>query len=346
MPGAAGSSGDIKAGHGTLSVGYRNAYANQFFLNAHRNTQLTQAEQPTRLWNTLDLTGTYQLTKRVNLQATVPLQWNQATFLVPTEGPAGGPLGDAFRQRLSTAGVGDILLVERTWLFNPDNVKRGNVLLGLGLKLPTGNYRGNNRWTGGAPGLWNNKASPQTILIGDGGVDILAEILAYRIVKYPVRRTNLFAVASYIVTPRGTNGVPSQNFLDGPPISTSLLTQNSLVNSVPDSYSLRAGAIIPSPFKDNKYLKPFSGLIAYRWDGSPQRDFIGNSNGFRQPGFFMAVELGLFYQNKRHLLQATTPISFLRYASFNSGGELQGSPAPRTTAFSPASVNVRYTYYF
>ncbi len=295
------------------------------------------------MWNTLDLTGTYQLTKRVNLQATLPLQWNQATFLVPFQD---GPLSQNFRQRLSTAGVGDIVLMERTWLFDPDNVKRGNVLLGLGLKLPTGDYRGGNRYTGGAPGLWNNKPAPLTILIGDGGVDVLAEILAYRIVKYPVRKTNLFAVGSYLITPRGTTGVPSQNFLLGPPVATSPLTQNSLVNSVPDVYSLRTGMIIPSPFKENKYLRPLSGLIAYRWDGSPQRDFIGSSKGFRQPGFFMAVELGLFYQNKNHLIQASTPISFLRYASFNSGGEEQGSPAPRTTAFSPASLNLRYTYYF
>jgi len=343
VPGAAGTSGDIKSGHGTLSVGYRSVYANQYFLNSQVFRQLNQQEQPTRFWNTVDLTGTYQLTKRVNLQATVPLQFNQATFLVPF---TDGPLAESFRQRLSTAGVGDIVLMERTWLFNPDNVKRGNVLLGLGLKLPTGNYRGGNTWTGGGPGVWNNKPAPLTILIGDGGVDVLAEILAYRIVKYPVRRTNLFAVGSYQFAPRGTTGVPSQNLLLGPPISTSPLARNSLVNSVPDVYSLRAGMIVPSPFKNNKYLSPLSGLVAYRWDGSPQKDLIGNSNGFRQPGFFMAVELGLFYQHKRHLVQATSPISFVRYASFDSGGERPGSPAPRTTAFSPASLNLRYTYFF
>lgn len=343
VPGAAGTSGEIKPGHGTLSLGYRNVYANQYFLNAHIDSNETRAERPTRLWNTLDLTGTYQLTRRVNLQATLPLQWNQASLLIPLNE---GPLAQSFRQRLSTAGVGDILLMERTWLFDPENVKRGNVSFGLGLKLPTGNYRGNNKWPGLGPGVWNNKPAPLTILVGDGGVDVLAEILAYRIVKFPVRKTNLFAVGSYLITPRGTTGVPSQNFLFGPPISTSPLTQNSLVNTVPDSYSLRAGMIVPSPWKDNKYLKPFSGLIAYRWDGSPQRDFIGNSKGFRQPGFFMAVELGLFYQKGRHLVQATSPISFLRYGSFNSGGELQNSPAPRTTAFSPASLAVRYTYFY
>jgi hypothetical protein len=343
VPGAAGTSGEIKPGHGTLSLGYRNVYANQYFLNGSVFREENRLEEPTRLWNTLDLTGTYQLTRRVNLQATVPLQWNQATFLVPfTEGPA----AEAFRQRLSTSGVGDLLLVERTWLMDPERVKRGNVLVGLGLKLPTGNYRGGNTWTGGGPGVWNNKPAPLTIMIGDGGVDVLAEVLAYRIVRFPVKKTNFFAVGSYLITPQGTTGIPSQNLLIGPPISTSPLTQNSLVNTIPDVYSLRAGMIIPSPWKENKYLRPFSGLIAYRWDGSPQRDFIGNSNGFRQPGFFMAVELGLFYQHKRHLVQATSPISFVRYASFDSGGELQNSPAPRTTAFSPASLAVRYTYFF
>lgn len=343
MPGAAGTSGDIKPGHGTLSLGFRNVYANQYFLNSHIFRSFNRVEQPTRLWNTLDLTGTYQLTRRVNLQATMPLQWNQASFLIPF---TKGPVAESFRQRLSTAGVGDIVLMERTWLFNPENVKRGNVLLGLGLKLPTGNYRGNNNWTGVGPGVWNNKPAPLTIMIGDGGVDVLAEILAYRVVKFPVRQTNLFAAGSYLITPRGTTGIPSQNVLQGIAIATSPLTRNSLVNTVADVYSLRAGAIIPSPFKDNKYLRPLSGLIAYRWDGSPQRDFIGSSKGYRQPGFFMAVELGLFYQKQRHLLQASTPISFLRYAAFDSGGEQQGSPAPRTTAFSPASLNVRYTYFF
>ncbi len=62
--------------------------------------------------------------------------------------------------------------------------------------------------------------------------------------------------------------------------------------------------------------------------------------------FSVAVELGLFYQNKRHLVQAMTPISFVRYASFNSGGEKAREPCARTTAFSPASLAFRYTYFF
>lgn len=342
MPGAAGTSSDIQPGHGTLSVGYRNVYANQYFLNSHVFTSANRSQQPTRLWNTVDMTATYQLTKRVNTQITVPLQFNQASFLVPFTSNA---LGPTFRQRLSTAGVGDITLIGRTWVLDPENARKGNILVGLGLKLPTGNYRGNNYWTGGGPGVYTNKPAPLTILIGDGGVDVLVEVLAFRVLRYPVRNTNAFAVASYLITPRETTGIPSQNLLVGPPISTSPLTQNSLVNTVPDVYSIRGGLIVPCPLRESKWLRPLSGLIGYRWEGSPQVDFIGGSNGFRQPGFFMAVELGLFYQYKRHLLQASCPISFLRYASFDSA-EKKGSPAPRTTAFSPASLNLRYTYFF
>lgn len=269
---------------------------------------------------------------------------NQASSLLPLTPNQFGP---SYRQYLSTSGVGDLLLIGRSWVLNPDQAKKGNILLGLGLKLPTGNKVGRNNWNGGNPSApFGPNPAPLTIIVGDGGVDVLVEALGYKVINFPLQNTNLFAVGSYLITPGNTTGIPSQNLLLGPPVSTSPLTQNSLRNTIPDIYSVRTGLIIPCPGAEKqKWLKPLSGLVSYRWEGSPQYDFIGGSKGFRQPGFFMAVDLGLFYQLRRHLVQVSCPVSFIRYAS-GDGSEGQGSPAPRTTAFSPASLSLRYTYYF
>ncbi len=107
--------------HGTLSWACRNVYANQFFLNQH---VFTQEKSATVTYPPLEYAGSdgdlSANQEGLICKATLPLQWNQASLLIPfTEGTA----GRNFRQRLSTAGVGDILLVERTWLLDPERVK-------------------------------------------------------------------------------------------------------------------------------------------------------------------------------------------------------------------------------
>lgn len=344
VPGAAGSDSQIKPGQFTLSLGWRGARADTYYFYARPYNFLNVREKPTRAWDTLDLTGTYQVTPRFNLAASVPLNINRATFLQPGNG---SPF--EARQIINASSVGDMSIMGRTWLWKPNESPRGNILFGAGLKLPTGNFRASDTYSDFTGQHLRKQPVPLTIMPGDGGVDVVLEALGYRSVKFPVKGSTVFAQGNYIIAARDTNKIPSQVATSGNPeffLNPAVLTNNANVNTVPDVYAVRTGLIVPFfPKAKTPFKKSLLWQLAYRWEGSPQKDFIGGSRGYRQPGFFMAVEPGVYCNYKRHLLQVSVPISFVRMA-LPDLSEKQGSPDPRTTAFAPASINVRYTYLF
>lgn len=341
MPGAPAKESDLKPGHFSLSVGYRNVSANQYFLNSKVFTRENQLQKPSRTWNTLDVTGTYQATKRVNLALTLPVVLNKMSFLEPGDG---GPL--ELQQRLYGSSIGDILLVGRSWVLDPERKIKGNVMLGTGLKFPTGNFRQQGTYADSTGTIRTRKAIPLTIMPGDGGLGILFEGLAYRQVNFPLRSSTLFAYGNYMVTPRNTTNTPSQVQTTLNPIFlVNPASQTAFLNTVPDTFSVRTGYLFGVPKAKSRWLKGLNFQIGYRFEGSPVRDLFGRSDGFRQPGYFMAVEPGIFYKYKRHLVSCTVPISFLRVAQADIA-QKNGSPDDRTTAFSPASVNLRYTYAY
>jgi len=238
----------------------------------------------------------------------------------------------------------------RTWVLDPEQNKKQNFQVGLGLKLPTGNFREKGVYSDftGSPASRTSKPVPLTIMPGDGGLGILVEGLAYRVLNFPIKRSQVFAYGNYLLTPRNTTNVASQVFTSGDPsfiLNPVVLAAGANVNTTPDTYSIRAGYVFPIPRVKEPLLQGLRLTAGYRFDGSPRRDLIGGSRGYRQPGFFMAFEPGLFYQYKRHLVSLTCPISFLRNAEADSA-QKRGAPYPRTTAFAPASINLRYIYNF
>src|SRR5438874_1417089 len=79
-------------------------------------------------------------------------------------------------------------------------------LFGLGLKLPTGNFHERAQYANftGNPLTRSNKPIPLTIMPGDGGVDVLVELLGYRSVNYPIKRSQVFGYGNYLITPRSS----------------------------------------------------------------------------------------------------------------------------------------------
>lgn len=343
MPGAAGQTSELAPGHFSVSTGWRYVYSNQYYLGPHINHQLNNVTKPVRWWNTLDATVSYQATKRVNVSVTLPFAINLEKFNAPGNG---NPL--EFRQVIPARAFSDTLIMARTWIRDPEVHRKQNFLVGLGVKLPTGNFHETAVY-GNYAGLDRmRKPIPIAIMPGDGGVDILGEILGYRSVNFPVRKSQVFAYANYLVTPRDTTGVSSiiateQNTAFVNPAN---VRAGALVNTVPDSYAIRSGYIFPIPHTEkNSWLKGLQCLIGYRFEGSPRHDLIGGSQGYRKPGYFMAIEPGIFYRNKYGLLTVSGPISFLKNA-YADIAQQHGSGDPRTTTFTQAALNLRYTYYF
>jgi hypothetical protein len=176
-------------------------------------------------------------------------------------------------------GLGDMHLAVYKWLLN--GAATANVQAGLGLKLPTGDYRYQDYF-------YRNDSTKvlapvdQAIQPGDGGTGITTELNAYYTLNKTVR---LFARGFYLLNPREQNGV--SNLKGRAP--TELEQKNgSTEMSVPDQYSLRGGA----QFEYGKLVFT-AGL---RHEGVPVEDLLSGSSGFRRAGSITSIEPGLTYK--------------------------------------------------
>jgi len=212
------------------------------------------------------------------------------------------PTSDSVRYTNHTFGVGDIRLTLYKWLWSVSVPHRGNVQLGLGVKLPTGDYRYQDyfhRPTGKTVAPVN-----QTIQPGDGGTGFTLEANAfYKINRFVDVYGNLF----YLFNPRDQNGVSNtfgRVLNPSNPDDAKLIASGGNVNSVPDAYAIRAGA--------NYTRKDLVFWCGFRMEGQPVHDLIGGSNGQRRAGKIISVEPGLNYKLNKVTLYMFVPLPVYR----------------------------------
>jgi hypothetical protein len=124
----------------------------------------------------------------------------------------------------------------------------------------------------------------QSIQPGDGGFGLVTELQAFK----AVGKVTLFAAGSYLFNPRPTNGV--QTFRGRP---------SEAVMSVADQYAARAGLSVP--------VGKVGLSFGARLEGVPAEDLIGSSEGFRRPGYSIAVEPGVSYSWKGNAVSLSVP---------------------------------------
>ncbi|MFL5808469.1 MAG: hypothetical protein ACJ749_03050 [Flavisolibacter sp.] len=201
------------------------------------------------------------------------------------------------RRETHSFGVGDIRMAGYYWLIEPAKAKKGNVQVGLGVKLPTGDYRYQDYF-------YKNDSVKvlgpvdQSIQLGDGGTGITTEVNAF----YHVTKSfSVYANAFYLLNPREQNGVSTAR---GGTTSASAITYGSDVMSVPDQYMLRAGGSVAA----NNFL--FSGGV--RMECVPSEDLIGGSIGFRRPGYVVSVEPVVSYKVNKTQFYFSVPFAVQR----------------------------------
>ena len=190
-------------------------------------------------------------------------------------------------------GVGDVRLTAYKWILPPSVNQKGNVQIGLGLKLPTGDYKYQDYFHRN-DSVKVSAPVNASIQLGDGGTGLIAELNGFYVINKTV---NLYGNIYYLANPRDQNGTSTT--YGRAPTSTQLQT-GSEVNSVPDQYSLRGGM--------NLNFKKFSYSAGVRWEGITVNDFIGNSNGSRRSGYNLSFEPGLIYSMKKVSLYSYVPI--------------------------------------
>jgi len=276
---------------------------------------------------TLDLTLTRHLNKWWSFSVDAPILANTRSSLYEHDG----------KNRYSTHsfGLGDIRLTGYRWVVDPAKMPKGNIQFGLGIKLPTGDYKYQDFFR-------KNDSTQvlgpvdQSIQLGDGGTGFSTEMNAYyNFSKHFNVYTNLY----YLINPREQNGTSTSR---GSAPSVSSILYESSTMSVPDQYMLRAGA--------NYTAKSLTVSVGVRDECLPIHDLIGGSGGFRRPGYIISVEPGLTYSFKRISLYAYVPVALVRSRTQSVPDKIKtnitGVYSQGDAAFADYTVNVGFTTRF
>jgi hypothetical protein len=274
--GPASEGGYLTPGEFSFGIGYRHQFSFRHFVGSVEQKQRialgTQIENKINLEN---LSVTYQATRRFSFSADLPI-------LSASRRANNSPYSTL------AAGVGDMAFMANGWLWNPAENKRGNIQLGAGLVIPTG--RNNVTTTvdafdgkGLRPVLDDYSIQP-----GTGGYGIVMQWVAYKNVK----SSQLYFNGNYLATPDNTNSVLRSTSATANP--------NTAYNSISDQYLIQAGVAMP--------VSKVPGLTATfgpRMEGVPARDLIGESLGFRRPGYAISLEPGVQYYRGRSVFTAS-----------------------------------------
>ncbi len=199
-------------------------------------------------------------------------------------------VGDAGNE--NARGLGDITTLARVAVLNPATSTRSwNITVGGGVKMPTGN----NEATDVFPDNNGNNNVERYVDIsvhpGDGGWGLIMDLQGYK----QIGRVTAFGSSTWLANPKDTGTASRGNLVTN--------TTPSNINTVSDQFVFRAGASVPI----TSYL---TASLAWRAEGVPRYDLIGDSHGFRRPGVEMYWEPGLTVSYGRHSMSFNLPVGY------------------------------------
>jgi hypothetical protein len=231
-------------------------------------------------------------------------------------------------------GLGDIRVTGYYWLLNPAKVHSGNIQVGLGAKFATGAYNLQDYFLQ-ANGSKALGPLDQSIQLGDGGTGISAEVNAYYNLSH---KFGFYGNFFYLANPRDVNGTPRS----ATPANATTIATTGDIESVPDQMLIRAGASLA--------VKHFDFSLGVRDDCLPVRDLLGQSDGFRRPGYIISAEPGATYRFKNFAIYAFVPIAIIRDRTQSVPDlrqtALTGVTAHGDAAFADYVVNIGLTVKF
>lgn len=276
---------------------------------------------------TLDLALYRILNPRWSVMLDMPIEANTRSSLYEHSS-----LG---RFQTHSFGVGDIRLAVYSWVLDPVKMPRGNVQVGLGIKLPTGNYNYMDyfRLTDSTKRLG---PVDQSIQLGDGGTGVTLELNGFYSFSPAV---SVYGNFFYLSNPREVNGTSSAR---GGAASANAVKNGSDVMSVPDQWMARAGV--------NVGVGHFIFSAGVREECLPVHDLVGGSNGFRRPGYIISVEPGVTYNVKKMSFYAFVPVAVVRNRTQSVPDKistgLTGKTAHGDAAFADYAVNIGVNFRF
>lgn len=322
------SSNILTKGNWQANVNYRYFKSFRHFKGteeqADRVANNTEVINHAHAW---DFNLSYGLTNRLYAAVTLPYVINVRSSLYEH--------GRTERHTTFSRGLADVRVGAGYWLRNPDKSPESNIALGLGVKLPTGNYNASDIFYNVGPnGDPQVRPVDQSIQPGDGGFGISADVQFYQKIS---GKLFLFGNAFYLANPKETNG--TRTFRE----TLNAILQNEAITSVPDQFGARAGVIYG-------LSESFSAAMAARYEGVPVEDLIGGSLGFRRPGTVLSVEPGISYMKNNIGINLNVPIALRRKRPQSVTDKLTeqatGQPRNGDAAFADYLINFGITYRF
>ncbi|MFC4874781.1 hypothetical protein [Negadavirga shengliensis] len=282
---AVGQGNIIEKGEWNIAMNYRYFKSFRHFRGTH--------EEPNRIANNTEVINwshgwdfniNYAFSDRVYGIVSLPFAYNERSSLYEH--------GRNSRHMTYSGGLADMRFGAGYWLLSSEKAKRGNTALGLGFKLPTGNYNAKSTFYNVGPeGQPQVRPVDQSIQLGDGGVGLIVDAQGI----WNLSHFFLYYDGFYMFNPRNTNGT-----------FTNRGRQSEAIMSVPDQYAFRSGLFMP-------ILGHGLGVsLGGRVEGIPVRDLIGSSDGFRRPGYIVSVEPGVSYMLGNVTASLNVPIALIR----------------------------------
>jgi hypothetical protein len=282
-----------------MNVGYRYFRSFRHFVGTEQ--QKERLEEHTEVVNrvhTLNVSLARNINSRLSLSVGFPVLANgrsqRARF------------GDRDRYSTHSFGIGDMNITLYRWMLDPNVSRKANFQLGLGFKLPTGDYKYQDYFPV-SESTKELRTVDQSIQLGDGGTGITTEANWFYNFNPSV---GLYGNLYYLVNPREQNGVP-----------TFRSNENEAIMSVPDQYMARLGV----NYVFRQALSNFSASLGGRLEGIPVHDVVGGSEGFRRPGYIVSLEPGLNLMIKKSSVFLSVPVALVRCRT-------QSVPDKETTA--------------
>ncbi|MDL5510770.1 hypothetical protein QSE00_03005 [Arenibacter sp. M-2] len=291
---------------------------------ADRVSNNTEVINHSHAW---DFFLTYGISSRLYTSITIPTVINARSSLYEH--------GREERNSSFSRGLADIRAGVGYWLLDPNSNPNKNIAIGLGIKLPTGNYNATDVFYNVGPeGSPEVRPVDQSIQPGDGGFGFTLDFQFYQKIA-----TGLFAYGGgfYLFNPRETNGI--RTFRE----TLSPLLENEAIMAVPDQYSVRTGI-------SYSVSNVISTSLGARFDAVPVKDLIGGNEGFRRPGNVLSIEPGIAYMHQNFTLNLNVPFAVRRERP-QSVTDLQteistGTPRKGDAAFADYLINFGVSYRF
>lgn len=285
----------LQPGDWQIGATYRTFRADKQYIGNKLSQPINQLRnQVISKLQTLDLFATYAYDEQWNLSLNVPV----VIYGSSSRGLPALAAPDAPRFVQSSKGLGDITVSARRWLLDTQKSPKGNVALGVGLKLPTGDSLARDRFPNARGQDPRLRPVDPSIQLGDGALGIQLQLDGFKQVGSAV----LFVNGAYLLTPEGeTDTYSPRAFLN--PNGPAAAARWERFNTVADQYSGRIGIIHAVPG-----VKGLSVSLAGRAEGVPVFDAVGKTVGFRRPGYTVSIEPGLIYSRGSTVFSVAVPV--------------------------------------